>query len=280
MTTFRLRLATIVLLLGVAPATASPFTYTDFSSTAGLKLNGNAHTVGNALRLVDASPTGGGSAFTTSLTPLGNLSSFSTYFQFRITGSGGAQGGADGLVFVVQAVNNNVGGAGGGLGYQGINNSIGIEFDTFDNGNGFFADPNGNHVGIDRNGAFLPRTAIEPVDFNNGSVWNVWIDYNGVTNGLEVRWSQSLVRPVGAQLTDNLDLPAILGQNSAYLGFTAGDAAGFGNHDILSWQFVDQFAPIGGNPVPEPPTAAIFVIVLGAFGVGRQFLQARAPAGA
>lgn len=37
--------------------------------------------------------------------------------------------GADGLVFVVQTNSNKVGG-GGGIGYQGIPNSVGVELDT------------------------------------------------------------------------------------------------------------------------------------------------------
>ncbi len=273
MTHFR-ALALAASLACAAPATASPFTYTDFSSTAGLQLNGLASVVNNELRLVPASPTGSGSAFTTFQVPLGNMSSFSTYFQFRITNSGGAQGGADGLVFVVQRQSNNVGGAGGGLGYQGITPSLGVEFDTFDNGPGFFADPDGNHVGIDRNGGFTTRTASEPTPFNNGQIWNVWIDYNGVTNGLEVRWSLGTTRPANAQLTDNVNLTSLLGQNTAFLGFTAGDAAGFGNHNILNWEFRDQFAPIGGNPVPEPASGAVFVVGIGLLALGCRFLPA------
>lgn len=274
---YRVLLVSVVFAFSAVPANADPFMYADFSSTAGLKLNGLTSVVNNELRLVPASPTGSGSAFTTTLTSLGNLSSFSTYFQFRITGSAGAQGGADGLVFVIQTQSNSVGGLGGGLGYAGITPSLGIEFDTYDNGSGApYFDPNGNHVGIDRNGAFTNRTATEPIDFNNGRIWNVWIDYNGVTDGLEVRWSLLTTRPANAQLTDTVNLPGIVG-NSAFLGFTAGDAAGVGNHDILNWQFRDQFAPIG-SAVPEPASTAVFAAVIGLLGLGRLFRPARSAA--
>ncbi|NYC32247.1 hypothetical protein B0H42_004878 [Clostridium saccharobutylicum] len=43
--------------------------------------------------------------------------------------------GADGIVFVINNNTNGLGTEGAGIGYQGITNSIGIEFDTYDNGN-------------------------------------------------------------------------------------------------------------------------------------------------
>lgn len=251
-----------------APAYAD-FTYTDFSDTSGLTLNGTTTQAGNALRLTNATYWNSGSAFTTTATALGSLNSFSTYFQFRITNSGGdisdASGpGADGLVFVVQTVSNNVGGSGGSIGYGGINKSVGIEFDTFDNGLGGFNDPDGNHVGIDINGNIASvATATEPTLFNNGNVWNAWVDYNGTTNLLEVRWSQTTSRPFAAQLSNTIDLVHTLGQDTAYLGFTSGTGLAWGTHEILSWEYRDSFSPI--TTVPEPDTYAM--ILLGLIGI-------------
>lgn len=254
-----------MLKLASLSASAS-FSYNDFSSTAGLQLNGSAAQAGNVLRVVPSQFGSGGSAFTTAAVPLGNLASFSTYFQFQISnnnplGIGDGDGlGADGFVFTIQTVSNNVGGVGGGLGYLGINNSVGIEFDTFDNGVGV-GDPDGNHVGIDLNGSVASTvTASEPTRFNDGSVWNAWVDYNGNSGDLEVRWSQSNVRPVAAQLASNVNLPAILGQNTAFLGFTAGTGAGASDHDILQWQYVDSFNPI--NPTVPEPSSALFALAL------------------
>jgi hypothetical protein len=256
-----LLLAVVVLGLHRTAARAD-FSYPDFSSLAGLQLNGNAAQAGTALRLTPATFFQGGSAFTTASTPLGSANSFSTYFQFQITNSGGIGDpdgiGADGIVFVIQTVSNNVGAAGGGLGYQGIPNSVGIEFDTYYN---FEHDPlgNGNHVGINLNGTFSPsNTVLEPIRFNDGQVWNAWVDYNGATDGLEVRWSLNTLRPVLAQHSATVDLEAVLGQNTAFLGFTAGTGSGWGNQDILRWEFVDSFAPIGNEPVPEPASLLLW----------------------
>lgn len=264
--TNQLAAATVAL---CASATAhADFNYSNFTDVSSLTLNGNAAQVADALRLSSATGNSSGSAFTTAATSLGSLNSFSTYFQFRITDSGGIGdgdgAGADGLAFVIQTVSNTVGGIGGSIGYGGITNSVGIEFDTYDNGIGY-GDPDGNHVGIDVNGNIASlNTASESTRFNNGEVWNAWVDYNGSTNLLEVRWSQNTSRPAFAQLSNTVDLVATLGQNTAYLGFTSATGSGWGNHDILSWQYRDSFSPI--TAVPEPSIYASMMLGIGIIG--------------
>jgi hypothetical protein len=225
---------------------------------AGLTLNGNAAQVGNVLRLTPADYGQSGSAFSTSTVSLASNASFSTFFQFRFTNPGGAcdgQGcGADGLVFVVQTVGNNVGGAGGGIGYAGINNSVGIEFDTWNNGAG--DNNSSNHVGVDVNGSVnsIALAEVTEADMNNGDIWNAWIDYDGSTNLLEARLGRSAVRPASAILSLTRNLASDLGTTNAFVGFTSGTGAAYANHDVLSWTLEDRFAPIGGggNSVPEP----------------------------
>ena len=252
--------ALIALGLAIPSSVRADFNYPDFSSVAGLKLNGNAIQAGNQLQLTTPTAFSSGSTFTMDPVALGNLNTFSTNFRFQITNSSGIGDedgpGADGLVFVVQTVSNSVGGAGGGIGFSGIPNSLGIEFDTFNNGSGF-NDPNGNHVGIDLNGNIASIvTAIEPTRFNNGEVWNAWIDYDGVAKALEVRWSLSAIRPDAAQLSASVDLTQILGQNSAFVGFTSATGSGFGRHDILSWQYSQTL-----GAVPEP--ASVLMLGIG-----------------
>jgi hypothetical protein len=135
-----------------------------------------------------------------------------------------------------------------------------VEFDTFDNG-----EPGGsNHVGIDLNGnvsSHAATTGLLTPDFDNGNVWYAWVDYDGNTDALAVRWAQTAVRPVGSMLSLTVDLPTILGTTNTFVGFTSGTGAGFGQHEILSWNFVNQFLPGGAPPpnstVPEPATWAL-----------------------
>lgn len=250
----------IALALGLTVnASATTIAYTDFSSTAGMQLNGNAASAvdGSArdvLRVTPSLPGQSGSAFSTSVVTLGADVSFSTKFTFNFNNPFNT--GADGLVFVVQTVSNTAGGAGGGIGYAGLPNSVGIEFDNWDNGAG--DGYSGNHVGIDINGN-VNSAAINtslPVVLDSGNDLFSWIDYNGATNLLEVRLSDIDSRPLASLLSYSLDLAAILGTPNAFVGFTSGTGWAGANHDVISWEFRDTYAPVGA-PVPEPMTLAL-----------------------
>ncbi len=249
-------LALLAFLLPEARA-ATVLNFPDFSRTAGLQLNGNAAQVGNALRIVPAAGNQAGSFFSTTPVTLTAQVSFSTFFSFRITNSGGLGdsdgAGADGLAFVVQTNSNSVGSFGGGLGYQGVTNSLGIEFDTYDNGPSS-GDPNGNHVAIDTGGNLSPNLGVQTVAtrMNDGNLWYAWVDYDGNLDALEVRLSNSAARPASALVSATVDLTGVLGGTNAFVGFTSATGSGFGNHDIVSWEFRDDFAPI-----TQPPTNAV-----------------------
>jgi Legume lectin domain/PEP-CTERM motif len=252
-----------IAIAGLALPAFGQISISDFSTASGLQLNGNASIAGSALRVTPATFGQAGSAFSTSAITLGANVSFSSFFTFQITNSGGSADddglGADGLVFVVQTNSNSVGGSGGGIGYLGITNSVGVEFDTWNNGGGA-GDPNGNHVNFDFGGTFSPTGALPIANrMNNGSVWSAWVDYDGSTHTLELRLVESsVIRPGAALLSTNVNLASVLGSTNAFVGFTSGTGAAYGNHDILSWEFRDTFNPIvnppGASAVPEPST--------------------------
>lgn len=209
-----------------------------------------------------------GSAFSSSALSLNNLSSFSTYFSFQLSNPGGISDndgiGADGLVFVVRTVANNVGGgAGGGLGYSGIQNSVGVEFDSWDNGMGI-GDPNGNHVAVDFNGDLSTPSGTTPVPtrLNDGQIWHAWVDYDGsggFFGGPVVRSPLPAARSVDRCGGGSL----ALGQPEVFVGFTAGTGAAWGDHDILSWKFASEYLPIN---VPDGG-ASLPALVAGCFGL-------------
>ncbi len=260
------------------PTRAVTITYSDFSDLTGLQLNGSAATIGNpvttgdgeVLRLTNALWQSG-SAFSQTPITLQSNNSFSTAFSFRITNPGGIYDvdgqGADGIVFVVQTVANNVGGAGVGIGYQGIPRSVGIEFDTWNNG--AHDDYSGNHVGINLNGNInsVVQTSITP-RMNNGARWYSWIDYDGGTDLLEVRLAEVDLRPITATLSYTVDLMNVLQSPDAYVGFTSGTGAASGYHDIIDWEFRDTY-----NPINVPDGGSTLGLLL--LGTGGTLIAAR-----
>jgi hypothetical protein len=268
-----------LLLAAVSSAYAQSFNYPDFSAASlaanPLQINGAAaapvfNGTVNVLRLTPAAGGQAGSAFSLHTIALGSNASFSTAFQFQLTAGGGIwdgtsnPAGADGIVFVLNTLSNSVGSNGQGVGYQGIGHSVGIKFDTWwdSTAAGFPQDndPNGNFVAIYTNGS--TDTALVPyytpaTSMKNGDIWSAWIDYNGLTNQIEVRLADgSSVRPVNANLTATIDLndASILGSSpNVYAGFTSGTGGAWNNHDILNWSFNDTYQPIEtpGNSVPD-----------------------------
>ena len=267
---FAIRCLTGFIGLGLAASAGAQqtVTFTDFCNTSSFTLNGASQSLNPnpqcVLRLTNGFGPGS-SAFLTNTFSLASNASFSTFFKFQIlnpVGIGDSDGaGADGIVFAVQTVSNTAGGGGGGIGFQGISPSVGVEFDTFNNGAQDQNDP--NHIGIDTNGNMtsIALTHISP-RFNDGGVWFAWVDYDGVAKVLQGRVNKTGARPVNPDVSATVDLPAILGTNNVFVGFTSGTGAGGNTHEIISWQLVGSFQPIGA-PVVVPTLSFPMLILFG-----------------
>lgn len=244
--------AALLLALASIASAATTVDFHTFTATeiAEFQLNGVTASLspnGDAVLRLTSSTGQSGSAFLTDSVSLANDKSFSTAFQFSI--SDPIWGGADGLVFVLQTNNNTAGGGGGGIGYAGIPNSVGVEFDNWHNGD--VGDINDNHVGIDLEGsvASVVQASVSGLgQLENGQAWYAWVDYDGLTDLLEVRLSTTNVRPAAALLSYTVDLVDVLGTDDAYIGFTSGTGGAGAKHDILGWEFRNDF-----DPVPDVP---------------------------
>ena len=124
-----LALVPLICVLSAGEASATSFNYTDFSSTTGLTLNGDAAQAGNVLRLVPNADTKSGTAFLTAPISLDGTTGFSTAFEFNVATDTGNP--TDGFTFLLQndAAGVNALGAGGqGLGYVGLSPSVAVVF--------------------------------------------------------------------------------------------------------------------------------------------------------
>lgn len=246
------------------PSKYITFLYTDFKEAADrLSFNGSSRPASDgSMQLTPNSGGTYGTVFNRDKVSLRDNSGFSTYFTFNMSGKGSDGSsvpiGADGLVFAIQTKSNSAGSVGGGMGFENIPNSVGVEFDTFNNGPtqwGNNGDPSDNHVAVDLNGYVghgrngNPAAVHEPtIDFNSGQDVYVWIDYKAADERLEVFYSNSSTRPQTPKLTYNgLNLASVIASPDVYVGFTAATGSAWQYHNIKQWYFTNKYDPIDLN---------------------------------
>ncbi|MEL6674259.1 MAG: gliding motility-associated C-terminal domain-containing protein [Bacteroidota bacterium] len=187
--------------------------------------NGSATSLGNnCYRLTPALTNQGGSAW------FNNSIDLNQTFEFYATiFLGCSNGGADGMVFAFQAVNTSVGSAGGGMGYQGINPSLGIEFDTYQNGGS--GDPSYDHMALisDGNVSHLGATNLQgPVGIKSNLAnmedcnWHdLHVSWDPVADSLKVYVDCELRIAYQGDIVTNI----FNGNPIVFWGFTAGTGA-------------------------------------------------------
>jgi len=227
------------------------FDATNVSGDNGTTLfwkKGDADTVDGYMRVA---PSGNGRAGTiVRRNQIQITDGFSTYFKMKMHNSAG-MGYGDGLAFVIYESNTPlVGGYGGGLGYEGIDKSIAIEFDTWVNAGAGYNDPNpdGGHVAIMKNGvadhgvnqATQPTnsdTTLENVELN------VWIDYDdGI---ISVTYGPNDMRGNAENKGITRNVGTFLENKNVFVGFSAATGGAMSDHDVMKWYFQGS-AVVGG----------------------------------
>ena len=224
------------------------------SLTTGIAMNGSAAINGTRLRLTSTTGTNlAGSGWFTN--PL-NIQTFSTTFTFQITNTTTSATG-NGLTFVLQnAGTNALGPSGGGLGYgpDNVNNpdpspnapiakSVAIKFDTVNN-----AGEGTNSTGFYINGA-SPTTPAATlgggVNLHSGDIFNVVVSYDGTKLKMIITDTNTAQTCTQSWA---VNIPGIVGGNTAYAGFTAATGSSVANQDIITWTY-------GSNTTTPPPTS-------------------------
>jgi Legume lectin domain/Abnormal spindle-like microcephaly-assoc'd, ASPM-SPD-2-Hydin len=226
---------------------STPVPSSSSSLTTAATLNGSAVLIdGSTLRLTNTGTNQSGSGWFA--TPL-NIQMFTTDFNFQIANPTTSPTG-NGIAFVIQETGTEaLGPAGGGLGYgpDAITNpsassltpiakSVAVKFDTVNNdGEGW------NSTGLYINGASpsLPaRTLGNGVNLQSGDPFKVHVSYDGTA--LTMTITDLLNTSQTFTTSWPIDIPATVGGNKAYLGFTGATGASVANQDISQWTFNDS----------------------------------------
>jgi hypothetical protein len=250
-----LLLGLLVSVLTAGQAVAGIFSYSDFSSMAGLTTNGDAAQAGNVLRLVPSSDTQSGTAYQTIAVPLNGTTAFSTSFEFLVTSDPNSSLGAtDGFTFLLQndiAGANALGAGGEGLGYVGISPSVAVVFRG--RAPSFIGVITG---GVDAADLPVPFQPSGYTAFTEGAFYDkdefAWIDYDPSSMVLSVYLSSTSLKPGSPVMSTMVDVFGNLG-SQAYVGFGAGNGGAFGSQDILNWSFTS-------TSVPEPATLSLLAL--------------------
>jgi hypothetical protein len=197
-------------------------------SVSNLSLNNGVTINGGILQVTD-----GGSAESRSVWSLTRvpISSFVTDFTFQDLWAK-----ADGLTFTIQNDPKGIwalGSGASGLGYQGIQKSVAVKFDIYDN-----AGEGSNSTGVYTNGASptIPSTDLSKsgVIFASGDPIHAHLVYSGTTLSVTLTDTKT-----GATVTKqfSVNIPTIVGSTTAYVGFTGGTGSSSAVQQVTAWTF-------------------------------------------
>ncbi|MFN5532196.1 MAG: lectin-like domain-containing protein, partial [Planctomycetaceae bacterium] len=170
----------------------------------------------------------------------------------------GPANGADGVAFVLQNDPRGtaaVGSSGGGVGYAGIANSLGVVLDIYSNDGA-----GGAGFQVATNGTLGTFQSTAPVGLNIGHPIEVGLVYNPQTQILNVTLVDSVTGNVFTS-QQSVNLAQIVGSNSAILGFTGATGGVSAIQTISNFQFqpLQSAAFSGGAPWSSVATSGAVV---------------------
>ena len=208
--------------------------FADAEVSGQMQFNGSTDLDDIRLQLTNGGSNEAGSAFYA--TPV-NIQQFTTNFTFQLSNPS-----ADGITFTIQNVGPvALGGIGGALGYGGIGNSVAIKFDLYNN-----AGEGPDSTGLYINGAVPTVPAIDlsstGINLHDGDYINAHITYDGTNLNLTLTDAITLAT---WSHTFAVNIPAIVGGPTAYVGFTGGTGLLSASQKLTSWTY------LAGTPGPD-----------------------------
>jgi hypothetical protein len=198
-------------------------------TASSLSLNYGATVTGGLLQLTDGGTGENRTAWFATRVPVQN---FVTDFTFQQLNAA-----ADGMTFTIQ--NDNVwalGGAGAGLGYQGIPQSVAVKFDIYNN-----VSEGADSTGLYTNGAAPTVPAVNlsstGIVLLSGDLMHAHMVYDG-TN-LTMTLTDTVTNATVTEAFP-VNIPSIVGSNTAWVGFTGGTGGFSATQNVLSWSYSAQ----------------------------------------
>jgi hypothetical protein len=238
----------------VVPGTGINFSAGFAAAASSMTFNGSTDLDDSRLQLTNGGQNEAGSAFYD--LPV-NIQSFTTTFTMQLSNPAG-----DGMTFTIQGIGPTaLGPSGGGLGYgpdkptspdaspnTPIGKSVALKFDLFSN-----AGEGANTTGMYENGASPTVPAIDltasGINLHSGDTMTVTLTYDGTTLGLTITDGVA-----GKTFSTSwpVNIPSLVGGNTAYVGFTAGTGGSSSSQKIESWTFTSGLSPTAAAPVITP----------------------------
>ena len=193
---------------------------------SALSLNYGASVTGGLLQLTDGGADEERSAWFTTKVP---VQAFTTNFTFQLSNAS-----ADGMTFAIQGDNIwELGDPGGGLGYQGISNSVAVKFDLYNN-----AGEGNDSTGLYTDGAAPTVPAVDlsstGINLHSGDTMAVQMVYNGTT--LTMTLTDTVTNAAATEVF-TVNIPSVVGSDTAYVGFTGSTGGETATQNVLSWTY-------------------------------------------
>jgi hypothetical protein len=188
--------------------------------------NGATITSGGLLQVTDGGGSENRTAWFTTKVPVQTFTTDFTFQQLDAT--------ADGMTFTIQGQGlTALGNSGGSLGYAGITKSVAVKFDLYNNeGEGT------DSTGLYTNGAqpMLPAVDLSStgIVLRSGHLMHAHLVYNG-TN-LTMTLTDTVTKATVTEVFP-VNIPSLVGGDTAYVGFTGGTGGSVATQNVLSWTF-------------------------------------------
>jgi len=216
-----------------------------FAGTQGtMILNGSTGLDDSRLQLTNGALNEAGSAWY--YQPV-NIQAFTSEFTFQLSNPAG-----NGITFAIQGNNSAaLGTNGSGLGYQTIANSIAVKFDF-----STIVGSSNDSTGLYQNGAAPTVPAVDlstsGINLLSNDPMDVKLTYNGTILSMIIT---DKVTGSVYSTSWTVNIPSIVGGNTAYVGFTGGTGSSSSSQKILTWNYAlgSGTLPVSSTPLFSPP---------------------------